>query len=342
MAAEIEPFGRLPDGRPVELHRIGHVLEAAISPFGATLVSLRVPGRDGAPGDVVLGFDRLAPYLGPCNYLGAVVGRFANRIAFSRAPIGGRDVRLSANEGPHHLHGGAAGFDKALWRVLGATKGSLRLAHRSPDGDEGYPGLVDATVTYAVTGPTELTIDFRATTDAPTIVNLAHHAAFHLGDGGASDALDHVLEIAARAYTPVDASLIPTGAIAPVEGTPLDFTRPRRVGDRVASFPNGYDHNFVLDAGASREPRFAARLVHEGSGRTLELSTTQPGLQFWSGGHLDGTLTGHGGARYGRFHGIALEAQRFPDSPHHRNFPRATLAPGELYSETTVLRFGVA
>lgn len=342
MAADREPFGRLPDGSPVEIFRIGHVLEAAISPFGATLVSLRVPGRDGAPGDVVLGFDRLEPYLGPCNYLGAVVGRSANRIAFSRATIAGREVRLTPNEGPHHLHGGAAGFDKALWRVLAATKGAVRLAYRSPDGEEGYPGQLDVTVTYSIVGPTELGIEFRATTDAPTIVNLAHHAAFHLGDGGATDALGHVLEIAARRYTPVDASLVPTGKIAPVEGTALDFTRPRRIGERVGAFPNGYDHNFVLDGGASREPRFAARLVHEGSGRTLEILTTQPGLQLWSGGHLDGSLVGHGGARYGRFHGIALEAQRFPDAPRHPHFPPTALAPGAVYSETTILRFGVA
>jgi len=333
-------FGTLPDGRGVERFRIGRALEATISPFGATLVSLRVPDREGRPGEVVLGFDSLAPYLGKCHYFGAIVGRCANRVAHARAPLGGRTLRLAANEPPHHLHGGDVGFDKALWRVVEAGSTSVRLAHESPDGDEGYPGSLRVEATYAVTGPTELAIELRATTDATTIVNLASHAVFHLGDGGATSALDHVLEIAASRYTPVDAALIPTGEIAPVAGTPLDFTKPRRVGDRAGAFPNGYDHNFALDGGATREPRLAARLAHPASGRTLELHTTQPGLQVWSGGHLDGRLVGHGGARYGRFHGIALEAQRFPDAPNHAGFPSVVLEPGATYAETTILRFG--
>jgi aldose 1-epimerase len=276
-----------------------------------------------------------------------VVGRSANRIARGRAPLDGREVALSRNlGGVHHLHGGAIGLHRVEWEAE-ASAGRVRFRRTSPDGEEGYPGTLRCEVTYRLGDDGALRIEYGAETDAPTFVNLSQHAYFHLGDGGASPIADHVLEIAADAVTATDADFIPTGALRTVAGTALDFRTPRRVGDRLAATgidPPGYDHNYALRGGvrAPGDPAFAARLADPGSGRTLEVWTTQPGLQLYTGNYLDGSLVGRGGAVWRRWHGLCLEAQHFPDAPNHPGFPSTVLRPGEHYRHTTVWRIGVA
>ena len=316
-------------------------LEATILCHGATLMRVRVPDAHGRLGDVALGFDDPRAYLGPHPYLGGIVGRFANRIASARFALGDRIFPLTANDGPHTLHGGSRGFDKVTWDGEPLGDAAVELRYRSRDGDEGFPGNLDARVTYRLDGAA-LRIECRATTDAPTVVSLASHAYWNLEDGGASAILDHSLQIAASQYTPIDASGIPTGRLDPVAGTPFDFTTPQRVGARIESLlaqRGGYDHNFALDhAGDAAQP--AARLSAPRSGRTMTLSTTLPGLQLYSGSCFDGAQRFRDGVATPRFGALALEAQHFPNAPNEPSFPSSRLLPGEEYVHTTVYAFG--
>jgi aldose 1-epimerase len=343
------PFGRTADGKAVEIFTLTNRngLEVKAMTYGGIITSIRVPDRAGALADVTLGFETLDGYLKGHPYFGAIVGRYGNRIAGGKFAIDGRTFTLATNNGPNHLHGGKVGFDKAVWSAEPAAASAggagVVLSHTSPDGDEGYPGTLRARVSYTLTDRNELVVEYHATSDKPTPVNLTQHSYFNLAGGG--DILDHDLTIHATRYTPVDATLIPTGELAPVEGTPFDFRKPAKVGARIDTAHEqlknglGYDHNFVLD-GKAGELRAAARLVDGKSGRTLEVSTTEPGMQFYSGNFLDGTLTGKGGQVYRRRAGLCLETQHFPDSPNKPNFPSTILRPGAEYRSKTVFTFG--
>ncbi|MEK7703958.1 MAG: aldose epimerase family protein [Myxococcota bacterium] len=319
-------------------------LEVDVAPFGATVVRLRAPDRCGVLGDVLLGFEHTERYHAPHPYLGGTVGRYANRIGRGRLTLDGHGVQLSRNLAPHHLHGGRVGFDRVLWSVGEAQHAphpGVSLHYVAADGEEGYPGRLEVQVHYALVDALTLEVAYVARTDRATVVNMTNHAYFNLDDGGATSALGHALELHAGHYTPVDAEGIPTGAIAPVVGTPLDFTRARRLEQGLAQGLAGYDHNFVVD-GWDGSLRSVATLRAARSGRVLEVWTTQPGLQVYGGGGLDATLRGHGGVAYGPGHGLCLETQHFPDSPNHAHFPSTVLRPGETYVERTQWRLGVA
>ena len=344
------PFGTAPDGTAVDLYTLANGMGAVarIATWGATVVSLEVPDRQGRPGDVVLGFDTLDGYLRyPRAYFGCIVGRYANRIAKGRFTLEGREHVLACNDGENHLHVGVSGFDKVVWKAepLAARRGAgVELSYRSRDGEEGYPGNLEVTVAYALTEGNALEIDYVATADRPTVVNLTHHGYFNLDGAGRGDVLGHVLAIDAGRFTPVGAGLVPTGELRAVRGTPMDFMRPTPIGARIGSkdeqlaFAGGYDHNFVLDR-AGGGPSRAARLLSPGSGRALEVLTTEPGLQLYSGNFLDGTVAGKGGRVYGHRSAVCLEAQHFPDSPNQPGFPSTVLRPGETYRATTIYRF---
>lgn len=351
VAADPVPFGTLPDGRAVHAFTLTnrHGVSVRVLDYGATISSLRVPDRTGAVEEVVLGFDSLAPYVRAPRYFGVVVGRYGNRIANGAFEIDGRRYQLARNNGPNHLHGGVRGFDKVLWQARPFRTGDsagVALAYTSADGEEGYPGNLQVTVTYTLTSDDRLAIDYRASTDAPTPVNLTNHSFFNLA-GARRDVLDHVLTIHASAYTPVDRTLIPTGEIAPVAGTPFDFRVPARIGARIEEqFPqlrqsNGYDHNFVLDRSGA-ELAHAAHVLEPESGRTLDIYTTEPGLQFFSGNSLNGSAVGTGGRAFQRRYGFCLETQHFPDSPNRPQFPSTLLRPGTEYRSRTVWAFGVS
>jgi aldose 1-epimerase len=347
-----EPFGRLPDGTAVDLFTLRNEtgIEVRAINYGGIILSLRTPDRDGQLGDVVLGYDALAGYLEETPYFGAIVGRYGNRIAGGRFTIDGTTYALARNDGSNHLHGGIVGFDKVVWSAApfeaGDSAGVIFL-YRSDDGDEGYPGTLDVTVTYTLTADDALVFDYRATTDAATPVNLTQHTYFNLAGDGSGDVLDHVLTIEADRYTAVDGALIPTGAIAPVDGTPLDFTTPMAIGARIDAdheqlrLAGGYDHNFVLNRDGPGLVH-AVHVVAPSTGRTLDVHTTEPGVQFYSGNFLDGSITGKAGHVYHRRYGFCLETQHFPDSPNRPAFPSTILRPGEEYRSTTVLRFGVS
>jgi aldose 1-epimerase len=338
-----EPFGNLPDGSAVELYTLkSAVLEARILTYGGILVSLKTPDRHGQSADVVLGFDSLAPYATNPAYFGAVVGRYANRIAHARFSLDGKPYSLFKNDGDNTLHGGKRGFDKVVWKARRIDNG-VELTYVSPDGDEGYPGALTTSVQYTLTG-NALRIEASATTDKPTVVNLSYHSYFNLAGQGRGDILHHELKINASRYTPVDATLIPTGELASVAGTPFDFRKPTAVGVRIADDNEqlkrgrGYDHNWVLDAPPG-ELATAAEVFEPSSGRVLEVLTDQPGLQFYTGNFLDGSLTGKAGRVYQKRYALCLETQHFPDSPNHANFPSTELRPGQRYHTVTVYRF---
>jgi aldose 1-epimerase len=343
------PFGATDDGAPVELFTLtnAHGVEVRAITYGGIIVSLRTPDRDGVLGDIVLGFDELEPYLAGTPYFGAIIGRYGNRIGGGTFTLDGETFALAQNDGENHLHGGIQGFDKVVWAgepFQNDTAVGVVLAYTSPDGEEGYPGTLDVEVTYTLTDADELVVDYRATTDAPTPVNLTQHSYFNLaGRGGI---LDHELMIAASAYTPVDSTLIPTGEIASVEGTPFDFRAATTIGARIeADHPQirnglGYDHNLVLDR-AGPGLALAARVRERTSGRTLEILTEEPGLQFYSGNFLDGSIAGKGGQLYEHRGGFCLETQHYPDSPNQPSFPSTILRPGEEYRTRTVMAFGV-
>ncbi len=347
---ESAPFGKTPDGREATLYTLKNNsgLVARITDYGGILVSLDAPDRAGRSANVVLGFDSLDAYLEGHPYFGAIVGRFCNRIAKGKFTLDGVGYTLATNNGPNHLHGGIKGFDKVLWSAepIASDDGpALRLRYRSPDGEEGYPGNLDVEVVYTLTDDNELRIDYAATTDRATPVNLTHHSYFNLQGEGSGQVLDHELTVNASRYLPVDSTLIPTGAIRPVAGTPLDFTSPRAIGERIDQitgdeFAGGYDHCFVLDR-AGDGPQLAARVREPDSGRLLEIWTTEPGLQFYTGNFLPGGLErpGPSGRLYDKHHGFCLEAQHFPDAVNKSQFPSTILEPGKTYRQTTIHRF---
>ena len=343
------PFGHTPDGTAVELltltNRRG--MDVRAMTYGGIILSLRTPDRGGHLDDVVLGYDRLDDYVTNSPYFGAIVGRYGNRIARGQFQLGGTTFRLATNNGPNHLHGGVRGFDKVVWAAEpfqhGDTVGVV-FRHTSPDGDEGYPGTLTATVTYSLTDQGELIVDYSARTDQPTPVNLTQHSYFNLAGDARRDILDHQLTLAADAFTPVDSTLIPLGTIAPVAGTPFDFRAPVAIGARIEQPDDqlrrgqGYDHNFVLNRRGSGLVH-AASVFEPTTGRVLDVFTTEPGLQFYSGNFLDGSITGKAGRVYRHRYGFCLETQHFPDSPNHPNFPSTILQPGAAYRSRTVFRF---
>jgi aldose 1-epimerase len=339
-------FGKTPDGIPVELYTLKnkHGMEARIMTYGAIVVGLKTPDKNGKLADVVLGFDSLDGYLGSSPYFGAVVGRYGNRIAKGRFTLNGTEYKLAQNNGENSLHGGLKGFDKVVWKVKHADSQSLEFGYLSRDGEEGYPGNLDVTVRYTLNDENELKIDYTATTDKPTVLNLTNHSYFNLKGEGQGDILQHQLTINADRFTPVDKGLIPTGELRSVGGTPLDFRKPTAIGARIDSdcdqmtLGGGYDHNFVLNkSGTSPSP--AATAYEPNTGRVLQVHTTEPGVQFYTGNFLDGTIKGKSGHVYPRRSAFCLETQHFPDSPNHPDFPTTTLNPGERYQTTTMWKF---
>jgi aldose 1-epimerase len=343
------PFGTMPDGTPVEVFTLKNAggMEVRAINYGGIITALRVPDRNGAFGDVVLGFDRLDDYLTKNDpFFGAIIGRYGNRIARAQFSLEGQTYKLAANNGPNHLHGGNKGFDKVFWSAQPvAGKNALAFNRTSADGEEGYPGNLKVQVTYTLTDKNELVVDYLATTDKTTVVNLTQHTYFNLAGHASGDILGHQLMLNADRYTPIGDTLIPTGELAPVAGTPFDFRKPAAIGARIGqAHPQlknglGYDHNWVLNRGGSGL-QLAARVTEPTSGRTLEVRTTEPGIQFYSGNFLDGKLTGKDGAVYRHRTGFCLETQHFPDSPNQPSFPSTTLTPGQEYKTSTVFTFG--
>lgn len=345
----VAKFGTLDDGRDALLYTIQSPsgMKMSVTNFGATIVSLTSPDRDGNQADIVLGFDSLAPYQNGSPYFGSVVGRYGNRIAKGSFSIDGETYTLAKNNGDNHLHGGLVGFDKVLWEASPFSMGSehgLVLTYTSADGEEGYPGTLSAKVTYLLTADNRLIVSYQATTDKATPVNLTQHSYFNLAGPGSSSILDHELLIAADTFTPIDAGFIPTGELQSVAGTPFDFRTSTAIGARIneadPQLKNGlgYDHNFVLsDTGSGL--KLAARVYERTSGRIMEITTNEPGVQFYAGNFLDGTLTGKGGHVYPHRSGFCLETQHFPDSPNQPSFPSTILQPGELYATQTVFAF---
>ena len=346
-----EPWGSTADGA-VQRWTLtnGHGMRVRILTYGGILQSIDVPDRRGHLANVTLGFDNLADYVAKNPYFGAIIGRYGNRIANGRFTLDGTTYQLPINNDPNSLHGGTVGFDKHIWSATPFhNHGSVGLVMRltSPDGDQGYPGRLAATVTYTLTDTNGIRMDYKATTNKPTVVNLTNHAYFNLQGEGTGSIEDHTLLLKASHYTPVDATLIPTGEVARVSGTPMDFRHATAVGARIRNgfeqlvIGRGYDHNWVLDRSGSGLG-LAARLTDPTSGRVLSVLTTEPGIQFYSGNFLDGTLVGTSGRMYRQGDGLALETQHYPDSPNHANFPSTVLRPGQVYQTTTVYQFGVA
>lgn len=340
-------FGKTADGTAVSLYTItnGKGMEARIATYGGAIVSLKTPDRKGAMGDVVLGYDNLAGYTGGKAFFGALVGRYANRLAKGQFSIDGKMYQVPVNDGVNALHGGIRGFDKRVWTGRELPGGALELTYVSKDGEEGYPGTLTATVTYTVTEDNRLRIHYAATTDKPTVLNLTNHSYFNLkGDG---DILGHLVTLNADRYTPVDAGLIPTGELRAVQGTPFDFRTPHTPGERIGQndeqlkLGKGYDHNWVLNRNgvAAGALSLAARVEETTTGRVMEIYTDQPGVQFYTGNFLDGTEKGKGGKAYNLRGAFCFETQHYPDSPNHASFPSAVLRPGQKYDTTTEFRF---
>jgi aldose 1-epimerase len=345
-------FGKTKDGQPVDLYTLTNAagMEVAINNYGGVVVSIKTPDRNGKFADVVLGFDNFDGYLNNAPFFGALVGRYGNRIAKARFALDGHEYHLAANDNGNTLHGGLKGFDKRVWKAKDvSTKEvpAVELEYLSKDGEEGYPGNLTVTVTYSLTPKNELKIDYAASTDKDTVLNLTNHSYFNLAGQGEGDILSHLMTINADHFTPVDTTLIPTGELKSVAGTPLDFRKPTAIGARIDAndqqmkFGRGYDHNFVLnrkDGGLI----LAARVTEPSSGRVLEVLTTQPGLQFYTGNFLDGTMHGKAGKVYPRRSAFCMETQHFPDSPNHPEFPTTVLKPGEHFQSTTVFRFSTS
>ena len=348
----IEPLARVSKqnwgkgslGQPIDVYTLRNAqgTEVGITNFGAAIVSIKTKDRTGKSGEITLGFDNLEGYMGTQPYFGAVVGRYANRIAKGKFELGGLTYTLATNNGAHHLHGGTKGYDKAVWNATPGTD-SLDLRHLSRDGDEGYPGNLNLRVTYSLNEDNVLKVEYSASTDRDTFVNLSNHTYFNLAGGG--DILGHELRIDADRFTPVDEGLIPTGELKSVKGTPFDFTKATAVGARIEQndpqlrVGKGYDHNFVLNSGGGAEPKFAAEVFEPVSGRVVTVSTDQPGVQFYSGNFLDGTLKGRGGKMIPHRGGLCLETQHFPDSPNRPNFPTTLLKLGQTFRSTTTWQF---
>ena len=338
-------FGALPDGTAVQLYTLtnAHGMTARITNYGAILVSLTAPDKTGKFADVTLGFDSLDGYLAGSPYFGATVGRVANRIAKGKYTVDGKEYTAAVNNGPNSLHGGLKGFDKVIWTAEPQTgKAAVKFTYVSPDGEEGYPGTLNVAVTYTLTDDNAIQIDYVATTDKATPINLTNHSYFNLAGGG--EVLNHKIMINANKYTPTDDTLIPTGELKNVKGTPLDFTKAHAIGDNLSKLtgpaPQGYDHNFVLNKSRNaKTPTLAARVSEPTTGRVLEMYTTEPGVQFYTGNFLDGTLKGKGGAVYAIHTAFCLEAQHYPDSINHPQFPSSLLKPGQTYRQTTLYKF---
>lgn len=350
-----KPFGKIPSGEAIEAITLTNAkgVSATVITYGAALQALVAPGRDGKGADIALGFADAETYAKTASYFGATVGRFANRIGKGRFTLNGQTYQLALNNnGVAALHGGVKGFDKVVWTVLAAKSGpaaSVTLGYVSPDGDEGYPGTLTTTATYALDEQNQLTVTYGATTDKPTIVNISNHALFNMaGEGSAEGAMGNVLTIPADGYSPVDAELIPTGQTTPVAGTAFDFRKPTAVGARIRDgrdpqmvIGRGYDHNYVLNGKAGGELRLAARLSDPKSGRVLEILSAEPGIQFYAGNFIDGTWTGKSGKIYRQGDGIALEPQHFPDAPNKPQFVPVRLDPGQTYRNVMVFRLSV-
>ena len=343
-------FGKTREGAAVSVYTLTNKsgVTARITNYGGRVVSLMTPDRNGKMGDVVLGFDSLDGYLqNPSPFFGALIGRYGNRIGHARFTLDGRIYQVDRNDGENSLHGGARGFDKRVWTSRELTDGSLELTYLSADGEEGYPGNLQATVTYHLTDANELRIDYAASTDKDTVVNLTNHSYFNLKGAGTGDILDHRVILNADRFTPVDAGLIPTGELRAVAGSPFDFRNATAIGARIEAndeqikIGKGYDHNWVLNRSADGLA-LAARVEEPSSGRILEVRTTQPGVQFYTGNFLDGTIKGKSGKVYGRRSGFCLETQHFPDSPNKPAFPSTELKPGQKYQSTTVFHFAAA
>ena len=342
-------FGKTPDGQNVDLYTLTNQngMQVAITNFGGIVVRIQTVDRQGKTDDVVLGYDSLDGYVNDTAYFGAVIGRYGNRIALGKFTLDGARYTLARNNGENSLHGGIKGFNKAVWqaREMAVEDGpSVELTYLSKDGEEGYPGNLSVKVLYTLTDRNELKIDYTATTDKKTVLNLTNHSYFNLNPAG-SDVLQHLLMIQADKFTPVDAGLIPTGELRSVAGTPFDFRKPTAIGARIEQedeqlkLGKGYDHNFVLNR-KGKGMELAARVVEPTTGRVLEVLTSEPGVQFYTGNFLDGTVRGKGGKAYGRRSAFCLETQHFPDSPNHPKFPSTELKPGEKYQTTTIYRFG--
>jgi aldose 1-epimerase len=342
-----EPFGTAPDGTPVEIYTLRNQagMEARICTYGGIVVSLKTPDRSGAMGDVVLGYDSLDGYLKSSPYFGCLVGRYGNRIAKGRFTLDGVSYTLATNNYPNHLHGGVQGFDKRVWKatsIPNSKEPGLALTYVSPDGEEGFPGTLTVQAVYTLTADNGLRLDYEATTDKPTVLNLTQHSYFNLA--GKGDILGHEVQIDASRFTPVDATLIPTGELQPVAGTPFDFRQSTAIGARInqdhaqLKFGGGYDHNWVIDK-PSGQLAVQARVYEPTTGRVLEVLSTEPGLQFYCGNFLDGTITGKGGWVYQHRNGFCMEPQHHPDSPNQPNFPSAVLRPGKTYRNTILYRF---
>ncbi|MFZ4768359.1 MAG: aldose epimerase family protein [Roseimicrobium sp.] len=346
MTIHSQDWGTTKNGQNVRLYtlRNSNGMEAKISNYGGIIVSLTAPDKKGQFADVVLGFDKLADYEERNPFFGCITGRYANRIAKGKFTLDGKAYTLATNNGPNHLHGGKEGFDKKVWRASTLYRPNgvgVELFYTSPDGEEGYPGTLNCRVAYLLTSNNSLEIEYTATTDKPTVVNLTNHSYFNLAGEGKGSILDHVATINADAYTPTDDTLIPTGTVESLNGTPLDFSRPRRIGDRIhddftpLKQGKGYDHNYVLNGGAGLKT--AARVKDPSSGRVLEVLTTEPGVQLYTGNHLN--VTGKGGHHYAARHGFCLETQHFPDSPNKSSFPSVILQPGDSYQHTCIFKF---
>jgi aldose 1-epimerase len=345
-------FGKTPEGQPVELYTLRNSkgMEATIMTYGGIVTSLNVLDKNGKFDDIVLGYDNLGGYLTNSPYFGALIGRYGNRIAGGKFSLDGVEYTLAKNNGPNHLHGGVKGFDKVVWADDEAEVGEhgpkLELTYLSKDGEEGYPGNLKIEATYTLTEDNELKIKFKATTDKDTVCNLTHHSYFNLAGGG--DVLGHIVQINADKFTPVDSGLIPTGELMPVAGTPFDFRTPTAIGAHInetnneqIKFAGGYDDNWVLNKKSAGELSLAASVSEPTSGITMEVFTTSPGLQFYTGNFLDGTITGKGGRVYQLRDAFCMEPQCFPDSPNHPAFPTTELKPGETYKNTIIYKFSV-
>ena len=344
-------FGKTADGKAIEIYTLTNTggAETQIIPYGGAVVSLKVPDKSGKLGDIVLGYGSVADYEKHTSFFGALIGRYGNRIGKAKFSVGGKQYTLTANNGENHLHGGPKGYDRVVWAARPSTDvngANIEMSYVSRDGEEGYPGNLKIKVVYTLTEKNELKIAYSATTDKDTVVNLTHHSYFNLAGAGNNSILTHQLTLNADRFTPTDGGSIPTGELLSVKGTPFDFTRPTGIGARIdqtdeqLKFGQGYDHNWVLNKNGS-ELSLAASVYEPTSGRVMEVLTTEPGLQFYSGNFLDDAIKGKSGQRYPKRSGFCLEAQHFPDSPNQPAFPSTTLKPGAVYTQTTIYRFSV-
>ena len=346
-AVRLAAWGALRNNQPVQLATLENpALRVRLTNYGARLVGIEAPDRDGRRADILLGYDDIAGYEADKSFFGAVVGRVANRIARGAFTLGGKQFHVPINNGPNALHGGPEGFSTRIWRMTRIPNGVL-LEYTSPDGEMGFPGKLEASVAYTLEADT-LRMEYTATTDAPTVVCMTNHAYFNLTGDPSGTVLDHRLTLHAGRYTPIDTTLIPTGDLPPVSGTPFDFTTSHAIGDRINTTDEqlaragGYDHNFVLADTPRPQPQLAAEALDPQSGRTLRVHTTEPGVQFYSGNFLDGTVAGKNAIKYPKRSGFCLETQHFPDTPNHPSFPSITLRPGETLRSTTLFTFGAA